>query len=415
MDPSTETTLLENQSSSAFPKKNTPKPYILTLIFILTLFIAGVITIITVITIHSYEHAAPTPSKSIQAICSFAPYKHLCISTLSSSISANTSGDKFIHFFPTNIIFHSFKLTVYNLIHLANISNPDNIPELKECQTLLNKEVSGLDHLVASSKNLYFFTGLEVDQYVEVFDRLKTYQQACLDRLAENGSSVIDEIRINVQITRKFMFNTRAILLNRDTILDNIYGRSQSSAVDYYYDYLNEYYRKYFDWLGCEFMIIYVPHAPDYAYIPTDDPVKEAANFYQDFVRSLNLEFGPESTELRDFQQMIRDCKEHRVSVKETEFRVKTTLFEFHSRISLKLNNTVLPYLYPLLTQDDVDRANQLIYRVKLGFPIPNNKNACAAVRLFVQSFQEGETTLNEMTAEMLDVLGNRNDLIEAY
>lgn len=259
MDSSAETNLLENQSSPASLKKNTKKPYILTLIFILTLFIAGVITVITVITIHSYEHADPTPSKSIKSICSFAPYKHLCISTLSSSISAHTSGDKFIHFFPTNIIFHSFKLTVYNLIHLANISNPDNIPELKKCQTLLNKEVSGLNDSVASSKNLYFFTGLEVDEYVEVFNRIKTNQQACLDTLEESGSTVIDAIRLNVQDTRKYMFNTRAILLNRDTILDNIYGRSSSSAVDYYYDYLNEYYRKYFDWLGCEFMIIYVP------------------------------------------------------------------------------------------------------------------------------------------------------------
>lgn len=70
---------------------------------------------------------------------------------------------------------------------------------------------------------------------------------------------MMDEIRLNVQITRKYMFNTRAILLNRETIMDIIYGRSQSSAVDYYYDYLNEFYSKYFDWLGYEFMIIYVP------------------------------------------------------------------------------------------------------------------------------------------------------------
>lgn len=259
MDASTETNLLENHSSSAF-RTNTRKPFILTLIFILTLFIAGIITVITVVTIHSYEHDAdPTPSKSIQAICSLAPYKHLCISTLSSAISANISGDKFVHFFPTNIIFHSFKLTVYNLIHLANISNPDNIPELKECQTLLNKEVSGLNDSVASSKNLYFFTGVEVSEYLEVFDRVKTHQQACLDRLEESGSTMMDEIRLNVQITRKYMFNTRAILLNRETIMDIIYGRSQSSAVDYYYDYLNEFYSKYFDWLGYEFMIIYVP------------------------------------------------------------------------------------------------------------------------------------------------------------
>lgn len=136
MDASTETALLENHSSSAFQKKNIKKPYILTLLLILILFITGVITIITVITIHSYEHADPTPYKSIQAICSFAPYKHFCISTLSSSISANTSRDKFIHFFPANILFHSFKLTISNLIHLANISNPDNIPELKRVSNL---------------------------------------------------------------------------------------------------------------------------------------------------------------------------------------------------------------------------------------------------------------------------------------
>lgn len=112
---------------------------------------------------------------------------------------------------------------------------------------------------MTSSKNLYFFTGLEVSEYVEVFDRINTYQQACLDRLEESGSTLIEEFKLNVQDTRKYMLNSRAILLNRETILDNIYGRSQSSAVDYYYDYLHECYRKYFDWLGYEFMIIYVP------------------------------------------------------------------------------------------------------------------------------------------------------------
>ncbi|KAL1810232.1 hypothetical protein ACET3Z_027222 [Daucus carota] len=235
MDSSTETTLLESQSSSAFPKKNIQKPCILTSIFIITLLIAGIVTVTTVVIIRQSSPNDYTPSKYIQIICSFAPYKDLCISTLSSSVSTKASGDDSdTHIFPANIIFYSFQLSVYQLIHLANISNPDNIPELQECQALLNNEVSGLNDSAASSRNLYFFTGLEVDEYLEVFNRMETYQQACLDRLEESGSTVIDEIRLNVQNARKYMSNSRAILLNRKIISDSIYGRSTSSRVDYF-------------------------------------------------------------------------------------------------------------------------------------------------------------------------------------
>ncbi|KAK1363429.1 hypothetical protein POM88_038990 [Heracleum sosnowskyi] len=140
MDPSTETTLLENQSSSAFPKKNTP---------------SSVFTLVD----------DPTPTKSIQAVCSFAPYRQLCISSLSTSNSTNTSSDDLdTYFFTESILFRSFQLSINQLINLANISNPDDIPELRECRTLLNKEVSGLSDSVTSYKKLYSFTGHEVSE-----------------------------------------------------------------------------------------------------------------------------------------------------------------------------------------------------------------------------------------------------------
>lgn len=60
------------------------------------------------------------------------------------------------------------------------ISNPDNILQLRVCRDLFNKQVSGLNNSVASFKNLYSFTELEVLEYVVVFKRIKTYQQACL-------------------------------------------------------------------------------------------------------------------------------------------------------------------------------------------------------------------------------------------
>lgn len=52
--------------------------------------------------------------------------------------------------------------------------------------------------------------------------------------------------------------------------------------------------------------------ANGYEYIPHEDPVKEEAQFYEDYVRSVQLEFGTNSKVLRVFQLLHKQCKEHR-------------------------------------------------------------------------------------------------------
>ncbi|KAK1363428.1 hypothetical protein POM88_038989 [Heracleum sosnowskyi] len=252
--------LLQQQE---FPKKNTQKPYILTFIFVLTLIVTGILTVTTVIVIRQsspgsdYSLVEPTPSKYIQALCSFAPHKHLCSSSILSSISTNTSSNyEFApYLYPENIIFHSFQVAVTQLTHLANITKPNGTAEsvLLECQALLNKELSGLNDSVSSFRNFYSFTKTEAGEYVAILNMMETNQQACLDKLEESstGSTMINEIRLNVEKTRRYMSNTIAVLQNIDSVLDNLYGYPSSGTVDYY--------SYYFYGLSYEYMIIFVP------------------------------------------------------------------------------------------------------------------------------------------------------------
>ncbi|KAL1810233.1 hypothetical protein ACET3Z_027223 [Daucus carota] len=260
---SLKTNLLQQQ----IPKKNSQKPYILSSIFVLTLIVAGILTVTTVIVIRQASpgsidiYVDPAPSKSIQIICSFAPYKHLCRSALLSFVSTNSTSDDNLESQPSplNMIFYSFQVSVIQLTHLAsfhNISKPNDVaePVLLECQVLFNKDLAGLNNSVSSSRNFYYFTKIERDEYVEVFDKMETNQQSCLDRLEEstNGSTLIDEIRFNVEKTRRYMNNTRAILVKFEPILDSIYGIFPSVDTADYHSF-------YFDGLSYEYMVIFVP------------------------------------------------------------------------------------------------------------------------------------------------------------
>lgn len=260
---SLKTNLLQQQ----VPKKNSQKPYILSSIFVLTLIVAGILTVTTVIVIRQASpgsidiYVDPAPSKSIQIICSFAPYKHLCRSALLSFVSTNSTSDDNLESQPSplNMIFYSFQVSVIQLTHLAsfhNISKPNDVaePVLLECQVLFNKDLAGLNNSVSSSRNFYYFTKIERDEYVEVFNKTETNQQSCLDRLEEstNGSTLIDEIRFNVEKTRRYMSNTRAILVKFEPILDSIYGNFPSADTADYYSF-------YFDGLSYEYMVIFVP------------------------------------------------------------------------------------------------------------------------------------------------------------
>lgn len=268
---STKTNLLEKQPSSEFPKTNTLKLYILSLIILLSLVIAGILFITTVINLRESSpsitnhviYLAPTPFHSIRAICSFTPYKRLCRNTLSSSISTNVSSDNSTLplddiFPPENIILRSFQLGVNQLIGLVNISKSNDIPELRECQVLLNREMSELNNSVASSQNLDSFRQ-EVDKYLDRFKKLETYQQACLDKLQESGSVKIDKIRSNVQKMRRYISNNRAVLLNIDPIVEKIYGSTSSSVqVDDNSIRTIHSYAYIFHGVGYDYMIIFL-------------------------------------------------------------------------------------------------------------------------------------------------------------
>lgn len=65
------------------------------------------------------------------------------------------------------------------------------------------------------------------------------------------GSTMMDEIRLNGEKTRRYINNTVAVLLNMDSILYNLYSYPSSGTVDYY--------SYYFDGLSYEYMVIFVP------------------------------------------------------------------------------------------------------------------------------------------------------------
>ncbi|KAK1363427.1 hypothetical protein POM88_038988 [Heracleum sosnowskyi] len=267
---STRTNLLEKQPSEAeVPKNNTFKLYILSLVILLSLVTAGILFITSVINLSESDpissiqivELAPTTGHSIRAICSFAPYKRLCRNTLSSSISTNISSDNLALsldcvFPPENIILCSFQLGVSQLTSLTNISKLNHIPQLQECQVLLDKEMSGLTNSVASIQDLDLFRQ-EVSEYLDRFKRIETHQQVCLDKLQKSGSPKIDEIRLNLQKMRRYMSNSRAVLLNIDPIVEKIYNSSTSSSVQVHHNSIHS-HAHFFHGVGYDYMIIFL-------------------------------------------------------------------------------------------------------------------------------------------------------------
>ncbi|KAK1363130.1 hypothetical protein POM88_038691 [Heracleum sosnowskyi] len=148
-----------------------------------------------------------------------------------------------------------------------------------------------------------------------------------------------------------------------------------------------------------------------YVYVPHEDPMKEEAQFYEDYLKAVELEFGANRRVLRVFDKLHKQCKQGRITVQELENRVHR-LFK-DTGLILKFSNTVLPYLYPLATEEEVDRANQFLQSVKAAFP--DNKILCYSVKLLILKFQAGKLTLKEMTVKMLKLLENRVELVEAY
>lgn len=140
--------------------------------------------------------------------------------------------------------------------------------------------------------------------------------------------------------------------------------------------------------------------------------MKEEAQFYQDFIKALQLQFGENSKVLREFNMLYKQCKEHRITIKGFESRVRC-LFKDHGGFYLKFANTVLPYLYPLATEEEADRANQFLQSVKAAFP--GNKRRCYEIEILILKFQAGKLTLTEMTVKMLQLLEKRVELVEAY
>lgn len=94
--------------------------------------------------------------------------------------------------------------------------------------------------------DLYSF----INESIERLKRIETHQQACLDGLEMSRSTLIDEVRSNVQKLRTYMNNCRAILLNINPILRKMCG-SPLNDIDYYsYNYFS-------DWSNNEYVLVF--------------------------------------------------------------------------------------------------------------------------------------------------------------
>lgn len=145
-----------------------------------------------------------------------------------------------------------------------------------------------------------------------------------------------------------------------------------------------------------------------YEYLSTEAETQ----FYEDFANSVELEFGKYSRKVRVLKRLYQDGKEQRITAEEVGKRAYK-LFKDHTELSFKFADTVLPYLYPLGTLDEVIRANQFISIVKSAFP--NNEKRIDAVVYHIVGYRDGILTLREMTVKMLKLMDNRDELIKAY
>ncbi|WOH10531.1 hypothetical protein DCAR_0730000 [Daucus carota subsp. sativus] len=87
---------------------------------------------------------------------------------------------------------------------------------------------------------------------------------------------------------------------------------------------------------------------------------KSSTQRYEDCIKSVELDFGKYSKKFSVFKKLIQDCKEQRITVRETEPRSEN-LFLHHPKLYRNFCNAVLPSLYRVSTSDEVDRANQFI------------------------------------------------------
>lgn len=118
-----------------------------------------------------------------------------------------------------DIIYLSLQVAV---TQLTPLNSKPNDSALLECQSLITKDVSRLNDSL-TPMDPYALTDAEVEDFVCRLIAVGTHQQACLDRLEENGSTVLDERRLKVHMSRKFTSNALAILRNINPVFDNFF------------------------------------------------------------------------------------------------------------------------------------------------------------------------------------------------
>lgn len=112
------------------------------------------------------------------------------------------------------------------LISKSNEAN--TVSALRDCASLFDDAVSQLNNTVVSvtDDSEEVLTKAKIADVNSWISAAMTDQDTCLDGLEEMESSVLDEVKSKVQMSKECMSNSLAILVNMHTLLDK-FGQTQ--------------------------------------------------------------------------------------------------------------------------------------------------------------------------------------------
>lgn len=113
------------------------------------------------------------------------------------------------------------------LISKSNEAN--TVSALRDCASLFDDAVSQLNNSVASvggGPKKEVLTEAKIADVNSWISAAMTDQDTCLEGLEEMESSVLDEVKSKVQMSKECMSNSLAILANMHSLLDK-FGQTQ--------------------------------------------------------------------------------------------------------------------------------------------------------------------------------------------
>ncbi|KAL8097972.1 pectinesterase 1-like [Apium graveolens] len=212
------------------------KTAVLSLVILISLLVVTTIAVLIhkSTTSHKSKTNSTTPpsqslslnaTESTRLVCSVTQYPNSCFSSISSLKNLPPQlSPQLVFTLSLKISLSELKnVSVFPKTLISKSNEANTVSALRDCASLFDDAVSQLNNSVASvadGSDKEVLTEAEIADVNSWISAAMTDQETCFDGLEEMESSVLDEVKSKVQMSKECMSNSLAILANMHSLVD---------------------------------------------------------------------------------------------------------------------------------------------------------------------------------------------------